>query len=144
MRSPASVSPRGRADGRASARASVRGDARSGARARGVTAPPRETPPAPPQPHARVSPAISALILILSLVGCVHATVMLTIEIQRYRTSEREIRRLSATVAELQAQAAALLEIGSREDDVAYRTQLARHANFLYPDEIRYVVVPNR
>lgn len=119
-------------------------DAHPRAAARPGARRPRSAEPAPtsPPPHARVSPAVSMLILVLSLVGVVQVGAMIAVEVRRYVISDREVARLTREIDAMRAEAAALRLIGGRGDDLMYREQLARRAGFAYPEELRVVIAP--
>jgi len=95
-----------------------------------------------PRRPVRVARGVSAALVVLTLVGTLQAAVMISIEGRRLWNAEREIARLDREVAELRREAADLTEIAARGDDARFREHLARRQGYVFPDEVRYVIVP--
>jgi cell division protein FtsB len=103
---------------------------------------PPDDPSLDPRRPVRVARGVSALLVVLCLVGALQAAAMISIEARRLWTAEREIARLEAEVGALRREAADLTEIAARGDDARFREHLARRQGYVYPDEVRYVVSP--
>ena len=67
---------------------------------------------------------------------------MITVEVRRPWTAEREIVRLEREVADLRGETVDLTEIAVRGDDARFREHLARRQGYVFPDEVRYVISP--
>ncbi len=93
-----------------------------------------------PARPVRVARGVSALLVVLALVGSLQAVAMIAIEARRLWTAERETARLGAEVAELRREAGDLTEIAARGDDARFREHLARRQGYVFPDEVRYVI----
>jgi cell division protein FtsB len=92
------------------------------------------------QPRMR---GVNVLLTMLAVVGCVHVLVMMGIELNRMVATQQEITRLSLETTTLEAEVAGLQSVLDNGDNPLYREQLARRAGFSYPDEVRYLSVPN-
>jgi len=90
----------------------------------------------------RLARGVSAVLVVLTLVGALQAGIMIAIEARRWWNAEREIARLQREVGELRREAADLTAIAERGDDLRFREHLARRQGYVYPDEVRYVIVP--
>jgi hypothetical protein len=103
---------------------------------------PPDDPSLDPRRPVRVARGVSAILVVVCLVGSLQAVAMITIEARRFWTSDREIVRLEREVAELRRETADLIEIAARGDDARFREHLARRQGYVYPDEVRYVIGP--
>ncbi len=83
------------------------------------------------------------LLVLLALVGCLHAFFLLAVELDRTLVHKREIARLSADVAALEREASELRQIAAHAADPTYREALARALGFVYPHE-RLIVTERR
>jgi len=112
-------------------------------RPRGATRPPTpEEIARDPRRPVRLARGVSAVLVVLTLVGTLQAGIMVAIEARRWWTAEREIARLQREVTEFRREAADLTSIAERGDDSSFREHLARRQGYVYPDEVRYVIVP--
>jgi cell division protein FtsB len=92
------------------------------------------------QPRMR---GVNVLLTVLAIVGCIHVMIMMGIELNRMVATQQEITRLSLETSTLEAEVAGLQSVLDNGDNPLYREQLARKAGFAYPDEVRYLSVPN-
>jgi len=112
-------------------------------RPRGATRPPTpEEIARDPRRPVRLARGVSAVLVVLTLVGTLQAGIMIAIEARRWWNAEREIARLQREVTEFRREAADLTSIAERGDDLRFREHLARRQGYVYPDEVRYVIVP--
>lgn len=88
----------------------------------------------------RVARGISAVLLVICLVGALQAVFMIVVEARRWTVAEREIVRLEREVADLRREAADLVEVAMRGGDERFREQLARRQGYVYPHETRYLL----
>ena len=103
---------------------------------------PPDDPSRDPRRPVRLARGVSAILAVLALVGLLQAGVMVAIEARRLWTAEREIARLEREVGDLRRETADLIQIGVRGDDERFREHLARRQGYVYPAEVRYVIVP--
>ncbi len=75
------------------------------------------------------------LLVVLALVGCLHAFFLLAVELDRTLVHRREIARLSADVAALEREVGEMQQIAAHASDPVYRETLARALGFVYPHE---------
>lgn len=92
------------------------------------------------QPRMR---GVNVLLTVLAVVGCIHVMVMMGIELNRMVATQQEITRLSRETQVLEAEVAGLQSVLDNGDNPLYREQLARRAGFAYPNEVRYLSIPN-
>jgi cell division protein FtsB len=92
------------------------------------------------QPRMR---GVNVLLTILAIVGSLHVIVMMGIELNRMVATQQEITRLTLETTTLEAEVAGLQSVLDNGDNPLYREQLARKAGFAYPDEVRFLSVPN-
>jgi cell division protein FtsB len=92
------------------------------------------------QPRMR---GINVLLTILAIIGSIHVMVMMGIELNRMVATQQEITRLTLETTTLEAEVAGLQSVLDNGDNPLYREQLARKAGFAYPDEVRFLSVPN-
>jgi cell division protein FtsB len=92
------------------------------------------------QPRMR---GVNVLLTILAIIGSIHVLVMMGIELNRMVATQQEITRLTLETTTLEAEVAGLQSVLDNGDNPDYREQLARKAGFAYPDEVRYLSVPN-
>lgn len=119
------------------------GDADGAVRPRGATrVVPPDDPSRDPRRPVRLARGVSAVLAVVAIVGTLQASIMVSVEARRLWTAEREIARLTREVAELRAETSDLIEIAGRGDDDRFREHLARRQGYVYPDEVRYVIVP--
>ena len=88
----------------------------------------------------RVARGISAVLLVICLVGALQAVFMIVVEARRWTVAEREIVRLEREVADLRREAADLIEVAMRGGDERFREHLARRQGYVFPDETRYLL----
>lgn len=88
----------------------------------------------------RVARGISAVLLVICLVGALQAVFMIVVEARRWTVAEREIVRLEREVADLRREAADLIEVAMRGGDERFREQLARRQGYVYPHETRFLL----
>lgn len=102
----------------------------------------------PPEPAARagertrpvrVARFANAAIVVLCLVGSVQMLVLIGVEVQRLRHTEREVARLESEIIALDHASHDLLEIAGRAGDAGYREQLARRQGYVFAFETRFV-----
>ncbi len=117
------------------------GEAPAGPRGATRVVPP-DDPSRDPRRPVRIARGVSAVVVVLALVGLLQAGGMIAIESRRLWTAEREIARLEREVAELRRETADLIEIAGRGDDERSREPLARRQGYVSPAETRYVIVP--
>lgn len=86
---------------------------------------------------------ISWILLLLGIVGSIHVLVMLGIEFNRTIEMHQNITRLSTDVAALENEVSELKAVIQHGDDQNYREQLAREQGFAYPNEMRFITLPN-
>lgn len=84
---------------------------------------------------------VNTLLLIIAIIGCVHAFSMLGIELYRYQQSNAEITRLSHDIQELESEVAHLQLLRENANNERYREELARSQGFVFPDEVRVITV---
>lgn len=75
------------------------------------------------------------LLVILAVVGTLHLFFLAAVELNRDLVHRREITRLTAEVAGLTEELAALEQVAQRGFDLTYREALARNQGFVYPHE---------
>lgn len=109
-------------------------------RKRGATRLPSEQEPAGAVKPPRLARGVSAVLLVVCLVGAMQAVFMITVELRRWTGAEREIVRLEREVAELRREANDLAEVAMRGDDDRFREHLARSQGYVYPTETRYLL----
>ncbi|MDA0700539.1 MAG: hypothetical protein O3A02_04965 [bacterium] len=85
---------------------------------------------------------MSAVLVVLCLIGALQAAAMISVEVRRLWTAEREIARLEGEVTVLRREAVDLTEIAARGGDDRFREHLARRQGYVYPDEVRFVISP--
>ena len=83
----------------------------------------------------------ASLLMILALVGSLHALFMLGVETNRWLYSRGEITRLERDLASIEGEIGELEAVIDHRYDASYRESLARLQGFVYPDEVRYVTV---
>lgn len=103
---------------------------------------PPDDPSRDPRRPVRVARGVSLVLAALAIVGTLQASILVAVEARRLWTAEREIARLTREVGDLRAETADLVEISQRGDDERFREHLARRQGYVYPDEVRYVIVP--
>lgn len=79
------------------------------------------------------------VLLVLALVGSVHALFLLGVETWRFVGERRAVAHLQGQVDDLQGQAQRLQRVIDHGNDPVYREELARRQGFMYPDEQRAV-----
>ncbi|MBX3144486.1 MAG: hypothetical protein KF813_12055 [Trueperaceae bacterium] len=75
------------------------------------------------------------LLVVLALVGCLHAFFLLGVELDRTLIHNREIVRLSADVAALEREVSEMRQVAAHASDPVYRETLARALGYVYPHE---------
>ena len=90
--------------------------------------------PAPPRKQRRWG---SLFFAVLAGIGSLHALLMLGVEGGRYLYTAREVTRLEADIAELEAESRTLQAVVNHQNDPVFLEQLAREAGFIGPDETR-------
>jgi hypothetical protein len=88
-----------------------------------------------------VARGVSLLLVVLALFGTLQATAMVSIEARRWWVAAREVTRLERELQLLRSETTDLLEIAARADDLRFREQLARRQGYVFPDEVRYVIL---
>ena len=101
---------------------------------------PDERPQEKPKGSARPGGA-AFLLMVLALVGSLHALVMLSVETNRWLYSRGEIARLERDLTSIESEIGELEAVSDHRYDASYRESLARLQGFVYPDEVRYVTV---
>jgi hypothetical protein len=86
---------------------------------------------------------INWIFLILGIVGSLHVLVMLGIEFNRTLEMRQGITRLSNDVAALESEVFELKSVTEHANDLNYREQLAREQGFAFPNEMRFITLPN-
>ncbi len=94
--------------------------------------------------RAQPGKGVNLLFLALALVGSLHVSAMLGVEVWRLFTSRQEIARLSADVLALEQEQSALQAVIDHVGDPLYREQLARCLGFVRPGETRYLTSTDR
>ncbi len=79
------------------------------------------------------------VLVVLALVGSVHALFLLGVETWRFVGERRAVAHLQGQVDDLQGQAQRLQQVIDHGNDPVYREELARRQGFMYPDEQRAV-----
>jgi hypothetical protein len=102
---------------------------------------PPDDPSRDPRRPLRIARGVSLVLVVLSLVGTLQGLLMLSIEARRWWVAAREVTRLQAEVQALRSETADLLEIAERGEDVRFREHLARRQGYVFPDEVRYVIL---
>ncbi len=99
-------------------------------------APSRERHTRPPRQRLNV------VLVVLATLGVLQLIYLNLVESDRMLVLTREVPRLEADVARLQAEEQGLLEVAAHSDDALYREQLARMLGFIGPAELRVVTSP--
>ncbi len=86
---------------------------------------------------------ISWIFLVLGIIGSLHVLVMLGIEFNRTLEMRQGITRLSTDVYALESEVSELRAVVEHGDDQVYREQLARQQGFAFPNEMRFITLPN-
>lgn len=79
------------------------------------------------------------VIMVLALVGSLHALFLLGVETWRFVVEQRAVAQLQTQVNDLQRQAGGLKQVIDHAGDSGYREDLARRQGYMYPDEQRAV-----
>jgi cell division protein FtsB len=87
---------------------------------------------------------IGWILLVLGVVGSIHVLVMLGIEFNRTIEMRQNITRLSTDVTALESEVSELKAVIQHGDDQNYREQLAREQGYAFPDEMRFITLPNQ
>lgn len=95
-------------------------------------------PVAPPPRRAR----LNIVIVVLATLGVLQLLYLNWVESDRMLVLRRDVARLEADVARLQAEERGLLDVAAHSDDAGFREQLARLQGFIGPDELRVVTSP--
>ena len=98
--------------------------------------------PAPRAGSRRASAAARGAhraLVVLALVGSLHAMFLLGVEGWRFVQERRAIGRLQHQVTGLKSEATGLSQVIDHTDDQTYREELARRQGYMYPDELRAV-----
>jgi hypothetical protein len=111
-----------------------------------VSTVPRRLADAAPEPTVRSRPRHAAaargahrVIMVLALVGSLHALFVLGVESWRFVVERRAVAQLQSQVTELQRQANGLQQVIDHAGDSRYREDLARRQGYMYPNEQRAV-----
>jgi len=80
--------------------------------------------------------------VVLATLGVLQLIYLNLVESDRMLVLNREVPRLEADVARLQAEEQELLDVAAHSGDQLYREQLARKLGFIGPDELRVVTSP--
>ncbi len=83
------------------------------------------------------------LLVLIIIVGTIHAVFMIGVELLRWSETETEINRLEVDVRELEREANQLRSITENGDDRSFRIQLARQQGHMFPDEARIITIPD-
>ena len=83
------------------------------------------------------------LLVLILIVGTIHAVFMIGVELLRWGETEAEINRLEGDVSALEREANQLRSITENGDDRSFRVQLARQQGFMFPDETRIITIPD-
>ncbi|MDF1523800.1 MAG: hypothetical protein P1P87_13415 [Trueperaceae bacterium] len=111
-------------------------------RPRGATrAVPPDDPACDPRRPVRIGRGVTALLVVACTVGALQVAALTAVEVRRWWIADREVVRLEREVAALQADVDDLAAIAGRGDDARFREHLARRQGYVFPDEVRYVVV---
>jgi hypothetical protein len=102
---------------------------------------PLNDPSRDPKRPLRIAPGVSLLLVVLAIFGTLQASLMITLEVRRWWVAAGEVTRLERELQGLRAETADLLEIAARADDLRFREHLARRQGYVFPDEVRYVIV---
>jgi len=102
---------------------------------------PPDDPSRDPKRPLRVARGISLILVVLSVVGLLQATLMVGVEVRRWWVATAEVARLQHDLAQLDAEIAELLEMADRYGDERFREHLARRQGFVFPHETRYVII---
>ena len=102
-----------------------------------------ELAPAKILPNPIPDKGISWIFLILGILGTLHVLVMLGIEFNRTLEMRQGITRLSADVSALESEVFELKAVTEHGNDLEYREQLAREQGFAFPNEMRFITLPN-
>lgn len=98
---------------------------------------------AAPETPARPHPLkLNVIIVVLATLGVLQLLYLTFVESDRMLVVKREVTRLEADVARLQAEQQGLLDVAAHGDDPVFREQLARLQGFIGPDELRVVTSP--
>jgi cell division protein FtsB len=92
-----------------------------------------------PRRPVRLARFVNALLVALCLVGSLQVVALIAIEAQRLWHTEREVARLEAEIAAIEAESHDLSEVALRGADEGYREQLARRQGYVFPFETRFV-----
>lgn len=95
---------------------------------------------APAQPVRR---KLNLVVVALATLGVLQLLYLNYVESDRMFVLRREVARLEADVARLQAEERGLLEVADHASDPVFREQLARRQGFIGPDELRVVTAPS-
>lgn len=90
----------------------------------------------PPQPR-RGGHWGSTVFTVIALIGSFHGLLMLGAEAGRLIYTNRDVVRLEAEVAALDAETRELQAIVNHQNDPVFREQLAREQGFIGPNETR-------
>jgi len=102
---------------------------------------PPDDPSRDPKRPLRLARGVSLVLVVLAVVGTLQGLVMLSIESRRWWVAAREVARLESELAALRSETADLLEIAERGENLRFREHLARRQGYVYPDEVRYVIL---
>lgn len=86
----------------------------------------------------------SLLLTTLAIVGAIHGSILLGIEVKRVLHLRGEVTRLERDIGALEREAGALRDVAAHADDALYREQLARRQGFVFPDEVRVLPLGSR
>jgi cell division protein FtsB len=92
-----------------------------------------------PRRPVRLARFVNALLVVLCLVGSLQVLALIAVETQRLWHTEREVARLEAEIAAIEAESHDLSEVALRGADEGYREQLARRQGYVFPFETRFV-----
>lgn len=93
-------------------------------------------------PQAPRKQKLNLVIVVLATLGVLQLLYLTFVESDRMFVTKREVARLEADVARLQAEHQDLLDVAAHADDPVFREQLARLQGFIGPDELRVVTSP--
>ena len=82
---------------------------------------------------------LNVVLVVLATLGVLQLIYLNLVESDRMLVLNREVPRLEADVARLQAEEQQLLDVVAHSGDERYREQLARALGFIGPDELRVV-----
>lgn len=104
-----------------------------------IRSPADDTTPEHRAPRRR----LNLLIVLLASVGVVQLIYLNLVEVDRTLVLQRDVNRLEADVARLEAEEFELREVAAHAFDLGYREQLARRQGFIGKDELRVVTAPS-